>query len=116
MRKLLEAREAGGSESRLETRLLQLIRSADLPLPVRQHRIWSGRRIIARADLAYPRERIAIEADGRGVHARPRTWQRDIEKMNALARLGWRFLRFTWSDVNHDPKDVVETISDLLRA
>lgn len=116
MRTLLSAREASGSESRLETRLLRLIRRAGLPLPVQQYRVWSGRRIVARADLAYPRERIVIEADGKGVHARPRTWQRDIEKMNSLARLGWRCLRFTWADVHRNPEGVVETISMLLRA
>lgn len=115
MRTLMNARNRHGSESRLETRLLRIIRRASLPLPVQQYRIWSDRHVIARADLAYPRERIAIEADGRGIHTRPRTWQRDIEKMNALARIGWRFLRFTWADVQHRPHEVVETIRDLLR-
>jgi very-short-patch-repair endonuclease len=36
--------------------------------------------------------------------------------MNALARIGWRFLRFTWTDVHDRPQEVVDTIGDLLRA
>ncbi|HJT38061.1 MAG TPA: DUF559 domain-containing protein [Actinomycetota bacterium] len=116
MRRLLEARETGGSESKLETRLLRIIRRAGLPIPVQQYRIWCGRRIVARVDLAYPNERIAIEADGRGIHARPRTWARDIEKMNSLARVGWRFVRFTWTDVHQKPEEIAGTIRDLLGA
>lgn len=114
MRRFLGARKGRGSDSPLETRLLRLIRDGGLPQPVQQYPISSDGRIVARVDLAYPRERIAIEADGGRFHKRPRTWQRDLAKMNALTKLSWRFLRFTWEDVHERPHEVLGTISSLL--
>ena len=114
MQKLLGARHGRGSESPLETRLLRLIRTSGLPLPAQQHAIRHEGRVVARVDLAYPGDRIAIEADGGRFHKRPRTWQRDLAKMNTLTKMGWRFLRFSWEDVHERPHEVAGVIAALL--
>lgn len=99
-------------ESVLETALLRLIRQNGLPRPARQWQVRddSGR-VVARVDLAYPRRMVAIEADGYRWHTDPTRWRRDLSRRNALTRLGWRVLHFTWDDVHLRPADVVATIS-----
>ena len=82
-------------------------------MPVQQYRIRYEGRIVARVDFAYPRQRIAIEADGARFHNRLQTWNRDLAKMNVLARMSWRILRFTWDDVHERPGEVIASIADL---
>lgn len=52
-----------------------------------------------RLDFAFPSLKLGVEVDGglwtQGRHQRPDGFQKDCEKMNAAALLGWRILRFT---------------------
>lgn len=70
---------------------------AGLPEPVAEHRFALPRRW--RFDFAWPDHLVAVEIDGGlwtyGRHNRPAGAIRDMEKLNAAARLGWRVLRFT---------------------
>lgn len=56
-------------------------------------------------DFAIPAIKLAIEIEGGiwmrggGAHSRPANIQRDVEKGNALAMLGWRLLRFTPQEI-----------------
>ena len=65
-----EARREG-CESPLEFRLLQAIRAAGLPEPLKQHEVYDTRgRLLTRADFAYVTpERILIYADGLEFHS-----------------------------------------------
>jgi very-short-patch-repair endonuclease len=94
-------------ESVLETRFLQLIRSAGLPEPVPQHEVRSGDSVIARLDFAYVDRRIAIELDGAAYHSGDLAERRDRRRDNRLGAIGWRVLRFGWDDVSHSPDYVV---------
>jgi hypothetical protein len=73
-----------------EARLLRRLLAADLPVPVVQHEICdpSGR-VVARADLAYPDARVAVELDGFRWHGTPRGHARDQARARRLAALGW---------------------------
>jgi very-short-patch-repair endonuclease len=86
-------------ESVLETRFLQLVRSAGLPEPVPQFQIVLGDGLAARLDFAYPRRRVAIELDGAAFHSGADAQQRDRRRDNGLGASGWRVLRFDWDDV-----------------
>lgn len=86
-------------ESVLETRFLQLVRSAGLPEPVPQFRIGLGDGPAARLDFAYPSCRVAIELDGAAFHSGDAAQQRDRRRDNGLGAAGWRVLRFDWDDV-----------------
>ena len=118
MRALLEERGPGDDllESLLETRLLRLIRRAGLPEPVPQFEVRAGRKYLARVDFAYPKLRLALEADGHRWHSTPRQLERDRARGNRLVLAGWTVLRFSWTDAHRDGTRVVREIRAALTA
>lgn len=117
LRALVEGHPGKATESDLETVLWQLMRAANLPLPVRQYWVLdeSGRRV-ARADFAFVELRLIVEADGYGSHSKPEDWKRDRWRQNALVRLGWTVYRVTYEDAHRRPEQVVREIGELLRS
>lgn len=102
--------DAAPTESVLEDVILQLLREAGLPEPVRQFRV--GR---VRIDLAYPAVRLGIEADSRRWHGGRLDVQRNSAKANLLVRHGWRILHFGWADARDTPAALVECVDTELR-
>lgn len=84
-------------DSALEVRALLAIARAGLPAPVQQHVVRRPDGSLARIDLAYPAERIAIELDGWDHHGRRSAFDRDRIRRNELTLLGWDVYQFTWS-------------------
>ncbi len=103
------------AESVLESVLRVLSCQAGLPRPVSQHWVYGDRRRIGRVDLAYPDQRIALEADGRA-HDDERRFERDRQRQNALINLGWRVLRFTHHDLRFRAPQVVTEVRAALAA
>ena len=72
-----------------------------LPVPVREHKFHHIRRW--RFDLAFLKERLAIEIEGAvwimGRHTRGSGFVKDMEKYNEATFLDWKLLRFTPNDV-----------------
>jgi very-short-patch-repair endonuclease len=111
-----ERRDAGVSESELETRLLRALREERLPIPLTQYEIRHEGRLVARADFAYPEVKLAIEAYGKGHHS---TWvdqEHDLARQNELIALGWRVVVVTWSRLHQERTAVMRTISRALAA
>ncbi len=100
-------------ESVLESRLTRLLRRGRLPLPETQFHVDVGEQV-ARLDFAYPREMVAIEADGYRWHGDPARWRADLARRNELSRLGWKVLHFTWNDVTARPSKVLATVRAAL--
>lgn len=117
VRRVLETHVPGqrAPESVLETRFLQLIRNAGLPLPVCQHEVRVGDKLIARTDFAYPDLELAIELDGEAFHFGERRDRRDRQRENALVARRWRVLRFDWEDVTRRRDYVIRTVQDAIR-
>lgn len=69
---------------------------------------------VQRVDLAWPEQRLVVEADGRRWHDPADRRDADRRRDNTCGRLGWRTLRFTWADVVHHPSDVVDTVRAAL--
>jgi very-short-patch-repair endonuclease len=67
-------------------------------------------------DLAYPLLRIAIEFEGDQHRTDPRQWQRDIEKHERLADLGWRVIRVSREHVFADPESIVRRVRGAIAA
>lgn len=67
-------------------------------------------RPFARLDFAYPAGRLALEVDGYAYHSPLSAFQRDRDRQNALAGIGWSVLRFTWCMLKEDPEYVRRTI------
>jgi very-short-patch-repair endonuclease len=64
-----------------------------------------------RVDFCFVKEGLVVEVDGARWHQDP---ARDQARDNALAVLGWRVLRFTWSEVLHDSERVLQDIRDAV--
>jgi len=62
---------------------------------------------VLRADFCFPGARLVVEVDGARWHP---DGHRDRRRDNELACLGWRVLRFTWSDVVHDTAAVLRQV------
>ncbi|MEK4799946.1 DUF559 domain-containing protein [Thermoactinomyces sp. FSL K6-2592] len=65
-----------------------------------------------RIDIALPRYRIAIEADGRPYHSSKKQKAHDRKKTQYLQKNGWKVLRFTGSQINGKSLRYVLSIID----
>lgn len=102
------------AESPQESRLRLLCWAAGLR-PVSQHVVCDQRgRFVARVDLAFPEQRIAVEYDG-AWHGEPGQFARDRRRLNALQAAGWRVVHVTAADL-HRPDTVIARIRALLAA
>jgi very-short-patch-repair endonuclease len=106
--------DQGVTESAFEVRLLQLLRSADLPLPDRQLEIRDGTRLLGRADFGYPDHKLAIEAVSFRWHSGRTAWSRDQRRWNALVAVGWRVINVTWEDLTLRSNEVVARVRQAL--
>ena len=90
-------KKASAAQSHGEATLLFHIRAAQLPPPEQEYRFHPTRRW--RFDFAWSACKVAVEVEGGtwtgGRHTRGSGFEKDCEKYNAAALLGWRVLRFT---------------------
>jgi very-short-patch-repair endonuclease len=100
------------AESPPESRLRVLLRLAGLdPQPQFVVRDADGRQL-ARVDLAFPEQRVAIEYDG-AWHGAPGQLAKDRRRLNRLVQEGWRVLHLTAADL-HDPAAALTAVRRLL--
>ena len=66
-----------------------------------------------RLDFAFPRENLAVEIEGRGRHQSFGGFEKDAEKYNAAAKLGWRVLRYTPAMIMRG--DAINDVLEILR-
>jgi hypothetical protein len=100
-----QVRAGAPTESWLEDRLVEFVRSRGYPDPVRQ--LWirvAGRRV--RLDLAWPEWRVDLEGDGRLFHTSPGERRRDAARDAALGETDWAVERVTWLEVVESPEGV----------
>ncbi|QOR55546.1 MAG: hypothetical protein UMS36scaffold28_36 [Phage 59_13] len=82
-----------------EERFAALVTGIGAPPMKTQYRFHPER--LWRFDFAWPQRKIAFEIEGGiwrkggGAHSHPLNIERDIEKLNAAALLGWRVIRIT---------------------
>ena len=102
----------GRAESPPETVVRVLLRAAGLvPVPQFVVRDAAGR-FVARVDLAFPSQRVAVEYDG-AWHGRPGQLARDRRRLNALVAVGWRVVHLTAADL-HDTDGVLAAVGAAL--
>ncbi|CAG7844571.1 hypothetical protein USB125703_00807 [Pseudoclavibacter triregionum] len=116
--RVLRASQAGGliaealdpsAESGIESYLRLLLRRLRLDFAVQVRIVGVGRVDFLVGD------RLVIEADGRAWHSQPAAIQLDADRANALRRLGFDILRFTYADIIHEPDKVAQTIMTAVR-
>lgn len=71
---------------------------------------------VARTDLGFGQARVAVEADGSGVHGAPAAVFADRTRQNALQAAGWVVLRFTWYDARRRPGYILSVVRAALAA
>lgn len=81
---------------------------------VPQHEIRHLGRFVARADLAIPEMRIAIEYDG-AWHALREQLQRDRDRLNRLQAAGWIVVHVT-ADMLRRPHTIIEAVRAAMAA
>ncbi len=101
LRRILAERapERAVPESERETMLIQALRAFGLDEPVPQHEVRAGGRFIARVDLAYPDERVAIEYDSYEHHVGREALVRDSARRNRIMAAGWQVFVATAPDL-----------------
>jgi very-short-patch-repair endonuclease len=112
------SRAEGTTESPIEEMLASALRAglAGSKVLVLQHRIRDENgKIVSRADMAFPGEKLAIYCDGARYHLERDQWQRDLRQRRQLTRLGWRFLAYSGSEIMRDVKECVADVMSHLR-
>jgi len=115
LRRILEEREVGPRDGTpLERAGAEVLRAGGIPTPRFEYPIpWDSFR---RFDVAFPKQRLAIEWDSRRWHELVEAFARDRERDRQAMLHGWRVVRFTWVDVTRHRRDVVGTVRQLLAA
>jgi very-short-patch-repair endonuclease len=107
-----QLRREGGprwTQSEGERRMLELLRSARLPLPKTQEWIagWP-------ADFAWLDQRLIVEVDGYQFHGHRAAFERDRRRDQAHIAAGYTVIRVTWRQLTEEPLVVVATIARAL--
>lgn len=118
LRQLIAVRgvDHGATESEMETRLVQILRRSGLPEPLRQFEVWSGSGFVARVDLAYPDERVAVEYDSDEFHTGRVAVRRDRSRRHRLLAAGWIVIDVGPADVRRGGGAACAAIAHALRA
>ena len=82
--------------------------------PESQYTVHHGKLFVGRFDFCLLAERVIIECDGRRWHAPDDVRNKDRRQENALTRLGYRVLRFSWDEVLNSPAFVLACIKDCV--
>ena len=110
MRALLaDEMEEGYSRSAAERRLRKLIKQANLPVPIYNHKV---RGLLVDADWA--RVKFIVEVDGRKEHDTDWAYENDRLRDQILAAGGYRVVRITWRQLVNDPMGVAVRIAQAL--
>ena len=65
-------------------------------------------------DIAFERQRLACEVDGREFHDTDDAFETDRERQNVIVLTGWTVLRFTWKMLTEQPDHVVWVTREAL--
>ena len=82
--------------STFESRILNALSKAEVPPPVRQHPVRRLDGEMAFLDIAYPDEKVSVEADSWKFHSSKASFDADRIRHNELVLLGWDVLHVTW--------------------
>ncbi|MGK5739587.1 endonuclease domain-containing protein [Micromonospora sp. URMC 103] len=104
-----------GAESAPESLLRVRLVLAGLPRPVTQFVVERDGRFVARLDLAWPDQRVAVEYDGLWHHD-PEQFHRDRRRLNRLVGEDWIVLHVTAKRLRDDFEGIVAELRQALRS
>jgi very-short-patch-repair endonuclease len=94
--------------SRLESRFLELLREARLPLPV-TNKVAGAHRV----DCRWPEQQLTVELDSYRHHNSRHSWDKDRLREREARMRGDEFRRYTWRDVFEDPAFMLRELAEL---
>jgi very-short-patch-repair endonuclease len=97
--------------SKLEAHFLELLRNADLPLPVTNRPAGSHR-----VDCRWPEHRLTVELDGYRFHNSRHSWEQDRHREREARARGDDFRRYTYGDVFDQPRLVLDEVGAFFSA
>jgi very-short-patch-repair endonuclease len=103
------ARCLAASSSELEEQMLELCRVHDLPRPQVNTPVQG-----LEADFLFRPQRLVVETDGWAYHRTRSGFERDRHRDAILARAGYRVLRFSHRQLQHDAETVAEALAAAL--
>ena len=109
-RRLLQA-ASDGARSDAERMLIRLLRAAKISG-------WRANYPVCGyvVDVAFPKQKVAIEVDGWAFHHDRTAFQNDRARQNRISLNGWQVLRFTWLDLTEYPHRVIAEIAAAVRS
>jgi very-short-patch-repair endonuclease len=109
-RALLEAERGPAiTRSHAEARMLELLRRAELELPLSNARLHGYE-----VDFLWRDAMLVVEVDGYAYHAHRAAFERDRTRDQVLVAAGYRVIRVTWRQLEHEPLAVVARIAQAL--
>jgi very-short-patch-repair endonuclease len=99
-----------GAEAESERLLHRLLRAHGITGWKANYRVVVADAVLARIDVAFVEQRVAVEIDGFAYHSAHDRFQHDRSRQNLLTTMGWTVLRFTWEDITSRPRYVLATI------
>ena len=113
LRKALRSHDAGTTitKSELEELFLALCRRYGLPKPLVN--AWLEAKEV---DFLFPQHRLIVETDSWTHHRSREAFENDRARDARMARAGYRTLRFTYRQIEHEPASVAQTLAAMLGA
>ncbi len=103
-----------GARSGPEAELVALLRRARLPRPLLNPRLYVGGQLLARPDVWWPEEGVAVEVDSKEWHLSPESWERTMRRHARMTALGILVLHVTPRQIREEPQEVIATIRAAL--
>lgn len=69
-----------------------------------------------RIDVAFPKEKVAVECDGFQFHRSLEAFKKDRARQNEFVLAGWRVLRYVPKDIFANLDDIVSQVAKALEA
>ena len=112
---LAERKGQRATDSPLESDIAGLLREFGLPSPVKRYRVIEHDRFIAEVDLAWPEQKLAVQAHGSSYHRQLRTWENDQRVENELQLQGWFVAKMTRRMLDEDREQCAALVARILR-
>jgi very-short-patch-repair endonuclease len=110
------AEVADGVRSVAEGDLRTLIKTAGLPAPVFNARLYVGRTLLAVADAWWPDAGVVVEVDSREWHLSPEDWQRTMRRHASMSARGIIVLHVTPQQIRTEASRVAADIRAALQS
>ena len=104
------------TRSQAERMLVELIRTAKLPLPESNVPVGDPAQMRYEAGLLWREHGLIVEFDGIEFHGDERSFQADRARDAYLLTVGYRVMRITWEQLVDEPEVVIARVAGALAA